>query len=149
MKQIRWFLSLLVVCGALLQGCTSAPSERQAELLIDQRIQEDAGGNIRLVSFSKTDGQMQDVSSEKVYTLDFSSKIEFMQDCMWGPVFGNRWQGRFLAIPGIATGIMSQFGNMDKQPGRKGQKVEVKGKIVFHKTERGWQGEIYNEGTVN
>lgn len=132
----------------LTAGLSGLPSESQAESLVTAKIRQESDGRISLVSFTKTDGQEREIMGTKVYLLNFTTQIEFNEDCMWGPVAGSSWQGQFLTVPGLARDTLSQLGNLDKSPGRKGRQATVKGMAVFEKTEQGWKGEIAREGSI-
>lgn len=128
---------------AQLPKSGTAPSAGDGEKLLRNKIQNEGKGNIKLVSFSKTNGQMREVSGTQVYKLEYEGEIEFLADCYWGPFeFGGTWSGNFHAVAGKRDAISAfhpQY--MGKQEVRKGQKTKVAGSVTFERTEKGWRGE--------
>jgi len=137
-------LSALVsslLSAVALSACGGPPSPSVGRAQVEERIQAQSNGLIRLVSFDKTNGIEQDMNGMKLYEMDWTGEIEFLGDCMWGG--GGPFGGgiSFNAVPGWPAGGLDAFNPryFGKQQARKGQRQKIGGKFVFQKTEQGWR----------
>lgn len=136
--------SLFVIAAAIaLVGCSDTPSESDARQKLESKIQQQSNGLIKLVSFQKTDGQMQEMMGMKAYEMSYAGEVEFLEDCLWSG--GNNlsgWDGSFYAQRGQAApqGGLQDFFNLSqgRKPAKKGDHFRFTGHIDFEKTERGW-----------
>ena len=76
-------LGMATVCAVLMAGCNSAPSPGDAEKVLSQQIESQSGGQIKLVSFKKTDGQKFVENAIQGYKMDYEAEIEFQSDGLW------------------------------------------------------------------
>lgn len=137
---IAAFYYLNQTTGFSLSG---KPSEASGRIALEARIAKQSQGNIRLVSFSKTNGRDGEIFGRKVYEMDYEAEIEFGQDGSWlkgDPMSGlgygftrERYGGNALAQ--FAASIDGAV------PVRSGDRQKVSGKLLFGKSERGWQTE--------
>jgi len=133
MKIARILAALLLI---LIPGCTSRlPSESDGRAALEQKIQQQSKGLIRLVSFRKTDGVEQVVMGMKAYQLTYTAEIELTDDCFWGDGGLLGWQGNFFAER--PTGGISQRVEYSKS-GRKGHQEQISATLTFQRTENGW-----------
>ncbi|MEK6676267.1 MAG: hypothetical protein AABZ47_11520 [Planctomycetota bacterium] len=136
----KHILSLLGgILAATFAGCSGQPAATAGEKLIRDKIQDQAEGRIKLVSFRKTNGQTREAFGMQEYVMEWEGEIEFLQDCRWGPfVYGTyTWSGDFHTD--ISTSRIGFGGRLDDA--RMGQKVRLTGSLTFRKTEKGWRGE--------
>jgi hypothetical protein len=59
------------------------PSSEDAQRIIQQKIQTESKGCMKLNSFKKTDGIERQVFGAKVYTLKYEAEIQFLEECKW------------------------------------------------------------------
>ncbi|HEX9871092.1 MAG TPA: hypothetical protein VGC99_21345 [Candidatus Tectomicrobia bacterium] len=59
------------------------PSPEDAQRIIQQKIQTESKGCMKLNSFKKTDGIERQVFGAKVYTLEYEAEIQFLEECKW------------------------------------------------------------------
>jgi len=111
------------------------PSESDGRAVLEQKIQQQSKGLIRLVSFRKTDGVARETMGMKLYDLMYSAEIELTNDCYWGDGGRLGWQGGFFAER--PTGGISQMVEYSKS-GKKGQREQVSATLGFERTENGW-----------
>src|ERR1039457_2533982 len=74
---------LFVSSAFIFAGCSSKPSEGDGKQAVQNQINQDAQGRIKLVEFHKTNGQMAEINAVKIYSLAFGAEIEFTEDCKW------------------------------------------------------------------
>jgi hypothetical protein len=132
---------LLAVSLFPLLGCSSGPSSSVAEEFLRERIKKESQERIKLVGFSKTNGQEAAPMGVPSYKLDYEAEIEFLDDCRWGTKsdFDGGWRGDFSVFPaeegpGFFGGLYAPF-----RPATKGSRTKVTGAVIFQKTEAGWR----------
>jgi len=134
---------LLIALAMLLAmtGCGGPPSASEGRKQLESRIQSESNGLIRLVSFDKTNGVQQDFNGMKLYEMDYSAEMEFLDNCMWGGGGLLGWDGSFQAVRGQPGTGLDAFNPIyyGKQKANKGQHQKVSGKFMFQKTEQGWR----------
>lgn len=134
-------LAIALLTALVISGCSGPPSPSDGRKQLEGQIQAQSNGLIRLVSFDKTNGLELDIMGRKLYEMEYTAEIEFLDDCMWsgGGLLG--WGGSFLAVrgerPGGTMGLGSAYIGM--QQVRKGQRQKVNSKFTFEKTEQGWR----------
>jgi hypothetical protein len=130
---------LAAIVLLLLLGCSSGPSSSAAEEFLREKINKESEGRIKLVSFSKTNGQEAAPMGIPSYKLDYEAEIEFLDDCRWGTASGSNWRGDFYVFPaeqgpGYFGGLYPPF-----RQATKGSRTKVLGSVIFQKTEAGWR----------
>lgn len=149
MNSINWKRTgsaIICVAGlcALLTGCSSSPSSGDGELAIQNRIDEQSQGRIKLAKFEKSNGAQGVMNGFKIYAMDFNAEIEFTEDCKWiTGRFGEQLSfqtSKPVAKPGSGFSWNS-FLDDTTNPGtpvRSGQRAKLTGVIRFVKKEKGW-----------
>lgn len=140
---MRARLLLLCVLSGALCGCSHKPSAADGRRKLENQIHQQSNGLVKLVSFEKTDGSMQEMMGMKTYAMSYAAEIEFVEDCLWSG--GNNltgWDGSFRAQRGQAPqdgGLMDVFyKTQGVKPAKKGERFKFTGSMDFEKTERGW-----------
>lgn len=127
----------------MLPGCSSSlPSGGDAEDFLEQKINSESKGSIELVDFEKINASEQAFFGTNYYVVEFSSIIEFKQDCRWITGHMGEFEG-FETRPvdnrkGGWAGWNAGFSN----PGanvKNGLRVQIVGNIYYEKTENGWR----------
>jgi hypothetical protein len=139
MKTIITLLALATLLFVV--GCSGPPSASDGRTALDQKIQRESNGLIRLVSFQKTDGVQQEVMGMKVYQMKYTATIEFTDNCYWGNGSGLiGWQGGFTADRPSGGGTLASLMDTSShyKAGMKGQQEQVSATLTFQKTENGW-----------
>jgi hypothetical protein len=134
---------LAVIFLLPLLACSSAPSSSAAEEFLREKINRESQGRIKLVSFTKTNGQESTPQGIPTYKLDYEAEIEFLDDCRWGTTqdfIG--WRGDFHVFPpeegpGFFAGLYPPF-----RKAAKGSRTKVTGSVMFQKTEAGWRAVV-------
>jgi len=131
-------LAPLSLAVALAIGCSSSasPSASDAQKVLETKIQDEAQGRIKLVSFQKTNGQTRQIEGVNVYHLEYQADIEFTANCKWVKSFDGSLSLRTTPPPANAL--------MDSDPGplmQAGQHQTVNGAVDFEKTENGWRAQ--------
>jgi hypothetical protein len=109
-------------------------------------LKEHGNGLIKLVRFTKTNGQAGEMMGVKVYEMDYEAEIEFLGDCQWGRKnvgFNDRvvtW-----AKPDDRRQRRDFWSKWAEaweggKPAKKGERAVVTGKLFFERTEKGWRG---------
>lgn len=126
------FSFVISICIILI-GCSTKPSDSEAQKLIEHFIQEESNGLIKLVNLTKT-GEGKGVN---FYVLNYEAEIEFIDDCYWE---------RGLAGEQTFKSRKEMLGFLLKESVKKGQRKRMTGTLHFEKTERGWRvqyGQFY------
>lgn len=136
----------------IAQQITSSQNENQpigvaenlAEKLLREKIQNESKGLIKLVKFSKTNGQEINILGMPLYKVEYDASIEFLDDCFWGNFYldfgeGYKWKGNFNTYNSRPPSIMGIPPPETHEAGEKGKRTEVKGDLILEKTEKGWR----------
>ncbi|MEY2571929.1 MAG: hypothetical protein QOJ87_142 [Verrucomicrobiota bacterium] len=134
---------LIILAALMLESCSDTPSPSDARQKLANQIQQQSNGLIKLVSFEKTDGVMQEMMGIKAYQMSYTAEVEFLDDCIW--TAGNNlvgWDGSFRAQrnQALSSGALNDFFNASQglKPAKKGEHFTFTGQMAFEKTERGW-----------
>ena len=118
------FASLLLSVGC---GGMSKPSENDAKTVLSHRSPPLQIGVARIKSFQKTNGQEQEMFGVKVYQLDYSAEVEWVE-----------------LTPQAAAAAYANNPSWKEPPGYVDKET---GSFHFSKTEKGWKcqedGQIY------
>lgn len=130
----RWVCLLFLF--AMLGGCSSAPSVSEGRKVFEQVLRKESRGLIKVVNFSKTNGQEGNVNGIKTYKMEFEAEIEFIDNCYWA---GNDF-GYYLLYVGMKREPDPlAFRHGYGRAGLKGQRAKVSGAFVLEKMEKGWR----------
>src|SRR5438270_10564011 len=89
---MRWLLDLAAAAVLFLfTSCSSSPTEDDARHILEQKIQDQSEGVIKLLSFHKTDGIERDIKGTKGYQIDYTAEVEFLENCAW--LGSGNWAG--------------------------------------------------------
>jgi hypothetical protein len=130
---------VFVGCGAR----SDTPSEPSVRAGFERELQEHGNGLIRLVRFTKTNGQAGEMMGVKFYQMEYEAEIEALGPCIWGQKtvgFSDRlvvW-ARPRAEDERASWAEAFEG---AKIGKKGERAVIKRRLRFEKTERGWRGQ--------
>jgi hypothetical protein len=133
MKIERFVKVMLVLIALILSGCGGPPSASEGRKVIEDKIQANSNKLIRLVSFDKTNGIDRSNGSTKLYQLDYTAVIEFLDKCNWNSV-------TFAASPYRAPdpNLIMDLPLPNWRVGNKGTYI-FKGELMFEMTEKGWR----------
>jgi hypothetical protein len=139
MKVTPVFLSLIAL--VTIAGCSGTPTESDAQQTVQQRIQSQSNGLIKLVSFRKTNGIAQEFGGMRAYHMEYTAEIEFIDDCMWSAGGMMGWQGNFSAKRGQSQSYSANFLDLSQgfRPAKKGERQSISGAFDYVKTENGWR----------
>ena len=149
-----FILQSCIVASILVSaGCSSRPSDDNGKQAIQERINKESQGRIRLNEFRKTNGVAGELAGMKVYKMEFEARIEFTSVCKWltgGPLITSIG---FATTPAIVGGnSLGQFLEDTVNAGQivaQGQEVIISGEIHFVKKENGWAPETHNLRQAN
>jgi hypothetical protein len=115
-------------CGA------SIPSNEQARKMVDATYANFKDPSVKIIDFTKQNGEMKEIEGQKVYTYHFLAAVEVPEGMAFrtaglggqlglskdpGPKDRNGWLGQFTPLP-------------------KGSIATRRGVITFRSTEKGW-----------
>jgi hypothetical protein len=148
----KLFLAWALISGFLMAGCSSSPSAGDAEQVLRQQIDSESNGQIKLVSFRKTDGQKQVVNGVQLYELDYEAEIEFETDGTWLSDIGGGQGISFKLLTGAdrPTTNLGQFGEMPYSPKdvHRGSRAKISGVMEGEKKESGWKLEVGSKYSI-
>lgn len=152
MKTLKFLaqVGMAIVCAVLMAGCNSSPSANDAGNVLRQKIDSESQGQIKLVSFKKTDGQLSVVNAVKIYELDYEAEIEFQTDGTWFK--GMQGMGFGFSTQQATAGSMAAFANQMVNGGinvHHGDRVKIAGVMLGDKKESGWVFEIGDSHLVS
>lgn len=131
-------LSLLLL--AVVSGCgSSAPAESDGQRAISDRIKgldpQSNFGQVTLVGFKKTNGQLQEVFGVKCYKMECQCEIEFNHDC--------NWRGDLASHDDDSAVRFFDRNAVPKYNVRAGERKKFDTIVTFQKTENGWRADKY------
>ena len=132
MKNKTILTSFAVIVIALLAGC-SGPSTDDAQKTLSQYVQSESGGQMKLSSFKKTDGQKGESWGVEFYRLSYEADITFTVDGYWAGPTQNGLPFMFSKTEVNRLGV-SQV--------HSGDHFRVAGVVVSQKSERGWSYKV-------
>ena len=129
-----------IFAALFVAGCGVPLSQSTGQKMLENQIQNQSNGKIKLLSFSKTNGKGDDA----YYQVEYEAEIEFLANGAWesgggmssSPTFGFSTQqlggGATAQLLGAVVGAQNVS---------QGQRTKVKGVLRFEKTEKGWRGQ--------
>lgn len=111
---------------------SSKPSEADMKRRIEERININSRGFIRLIGFQKKDGMDREIAGMKTYNMEWVAVLEFTGDCVW-----NKNSFEAAPPPEGTNGIL--FASSGYQPVKKGQRINLSGETTMKRTENGWR----------
>ncbi|HRQ90989.1 MAG TPA: DUF4339 domain-containing protein [Bacteroidia bacterium] len=114
------------------------PSAALAEEQFKARVQKESDRRMSVVSFRKTNGARGELFGAKIYLLEYEAEIVFLEDCYWY----RGWSGK--DFPGTTETVEWVNKNWalrsltPKESKEKGDRVRIRGDMVYEKTEKGW-----------
>ena len=140
-KVLHW---VLVVTVFVFAGCSATPSADDAQRIIQEQINKESQGRIKLVSFQKTNAQEGELHGVKLYNIEYQIEIEFTENCKW--VMGHEAMlggpPQFRTSKPKSQGFWDEWTDNLNNPGKlvkKGHKERISGSLTFEKTEKGWR----------
>lgn len=132
--------TILISCGL------TDDKESKSRNYLEQKVNSDSEGTLKLGSFNKTNGYEQNIMGIEIYVLEWQAEISAQQDI---------WKGS-EGISGY--GYWSDFRTMTEEPRQwmmstpakqfnKGTIVQYTGKCALQKTEQGWRVKELTIGT--
>ena len=147
----RLLILMVFAATLIVSACgTQIPSASDAEQEIREQISRESEGRINLLGFQKTDGQEREVLGRKMYVLEFSAKIKYIEACRadFG-YFGTFNSFKTQKIPKKENCRGADFDclnrkidqNMFSLKGKvkKNQIINIHGSSTYEKKESGWK----------
>ena len=141
--------STLVVGLLFLSGCASStPSSSEAEKIVDQYVFGASDERVKVVGFTKIDGQKIEIQGRSVYILEFRAEAQVTEDCWAYEKFSVH--NRFFSSVRFRTEktrpkklspmqILMSGGDTGTMVSKlKGEKTPIYGEVTFEKKESGW-----------
>lgn len=134
------FLILLIFL-VIISGCSTKPSDKDGRQVLENLLEEQTKGKVKLVDFKKLNAEEGELMGVKLYGIEFEAEVEFLEECYY------RVREEFLdgITPGIVIdkpmrfgwGEVNMFGLKKAHPS---MREKLSGKLLFEKTEKGWKG---------
>ncbi|MFM9904876.1 MAG: hypothetical protein ACKVQJ_09940 [Pyrinomonadaceae bacterium] len=134
MKIDRLAKATLFLIPLILSACGGPPSASDGRKLIEDKIQAGSGKFLKLISFDKTNGIDRSNGGTKLYELDYTAEIEFLDNCNWNSV-------TFAAGPYRAPdpNVIMDLPEPNWNVAKKGTRTKLTGKLMYEMTEKGWR----------
>jgi hypothetical protein len=135
-----FYLTLLV--AACICGCSAPEDETAAEAALRHEIDGQSQGNMKLVSFTKTNGQSMSAGGMEIRQIDYAAEIEFEQSGTWR---SGGWPGRLVYY--FTTEIHTPQSSLDAMASAIDSPIivhaqgraQIQGKMAGTKKDNGWQ----------
>jgi hypothetical protein len=130
---------LILISGAL--SCSLFDGKPQlAKKNLEERINRESQGTMKLLSLEQTDGMERDLMLYKSYSMDFKAKIEIQQDCYKYYIsFSEHLFDNFQVNLEKVNDPMTNFFGVEEVDFKKGDQYELIGKANFEKRDKGWE----------
>lgn len=138
-------LLVAVLLPAAMSDCSaqSRPSERAGRAAVEQEVTNRSGGYLRLVSFSKTNGQSQVTEGVRTYSMEYQAVAEFVREgCFAGAFAASQFRphhDEFHQVIGNCCVIHLGPDCDEAHHTGAGARVTAEGRVEFEVTERGWR----------
>jgi predicted LPLAT superfamily acyltransferase len=131
---------MFIGCSSRTQAADK-PTENQGANAMDAKIREESKGLLRLVKFTKTNGQKANVNGIDMYTMECTVETIAIQDCVMTEFPKVGWEGNFKAIkeqesPPDELDYLRPIKRLAKDA-----KMTFTTSLDFELTERGWRTE--------
>lgn len=143
------FISMTSDCYAWDFNFSSKPSLEVSRQRVQNLINRNAKGYIKLVGFRKKNGIEHELSGYKAYTMLWVADLEFREDCIWNetsfsaaPMSKGKWSkpqvvnGVYFEAFSVTDWIYSEF---ETKWAKKGATASVSESYVYIKTDNGWE----------
>jgi hypothetical protein len=147
MKPI-YFTLILAACVC---GCSAPEENTAAEAALRQEIESQSKGYIKLVSFTKMDGQSINTGGLKMRQIEYTAEIEFEHRGTW---LSGGWPGRLvyhftMEVQKSQTATMALLSSIDAPIiVSAGGHAQIKGTMDGTKKDSGWQFETSESSLV-
>lgn len=132
----KYNLITVLLCF-VFYGCSSDPGASEGKRILENQINSQSNGYIKLLNFEKTNGIKLNASGRDVYELEYSALLEFQKE---GWKTSQPFGGFFSDFIVHATKPEGWDAVLSKSKHyNKGHKVNLTGKMTFEKTENGWR----------
>jgi hypothetical protein len=142
MRLLHYQLAFALIPLFMISGCSPSPTPSEGRRVIEDRIANESQGRIALFDFQKDNGMQGEINGFKIYKLEFTANIEFVQDCKWlSGTLGVPMSFRTVQRPAQNQNNWGSFLNNATEPGQlenKGDRVQLSGVLTFVKKEKGW-----------
>lgn len=142
-KAVKMFL-YVIVAMSFFTGCSPEPSADDGQKFIEDwlNLPVFSGGQLKLVTFTKTNGQKGHIQNAQgvlvqSYSLEYIGEIEAVHRCaLINPALLPKYDGKVYAV----SESDADFNSFTNSILSIGQRFTISGTIVFEKTEKGWKG---------
>ena len=130
--QGKWIILIIILLPFL--GCSSKPSES-----VGRSVLENAYKNIvKIISLEKTNAQEGNAFGVPVYEMAYEATVEYISNAC--EIGSGRALAGGLGYISLISDNPSPFECITGKIHRRGERETIKGKLIFQKTEKGWQG---------
>ena len=143
----KYFLSVACFAGLILMNSCSMTDDRESKAneYLQQKINSESKGALKLDNFQKTNGYDQDIMGMKIYVLEWTADVSTIQECWkYGNLVEGYW-GNFSVWTQSPSGWEAQA-SLHKHFGE-GANIRLTGDSKLQKTEQGWRVEAISVKT--
>ncbi len=130
---------MTILLTVVIQSCSLDNKPELAKNELENRINNQSNGMIKLLSLEKTDGKENNFMGYKSYEMDFKVTIEYQKDCYKSIGVGNWLYTDFVTEETKPTDPWSYVLGAQVVYLPKGKKVEIYGVAGYEQKESGWQ----------
>jgi hypothetical protein len=136
-------VSLIVLAGLLFSACgADRPDDDSARKAVQAQISGPLADKLRLQAFRKTDGQARELMGVRIYSLEYSATLEFLDDILY-EVSGNAIKASPVGPTlndnrGFSWDAWFNTAVAGRKPGFLGDRLNLVGTVTFEKKESGW-----------
>jgi len=139
MKYINSFL--LIISIVLFSACTvGKPNENDAKEVLEKSLSKYGA---EVLSFTKLNGKEYKILGQDVYELKFSANVIYPKGANTQCLKKNR--GSFGSMSWANSSTNCGMFNDNIRIKNIGEKENIKGVVLFEKTDKGWVGKAYEK----
>lgn len=132
---------ITVVITLPFYSCSSDTRVSQARERLEQQVQKESKGLIKIKNLVKVNGQESNLLGSKVYEMDFKVIVEYQDDCYKNVnTWGGLWNNYFTVVkdPRQERNFYNAYSTASYQEYKKGTKEELTGVAYYLMKEKGW-----------
>ncbi|HTE01928.1 MAG TPA: hypothetical protein VK668_21715 [Mucilaginibacter sp.] len=132
---------IMVITTLTFPSCSSDTRVSQAREKLEEQVQKESKGLIKLKNLVKVNGKESSLLGAKIYEMDFKVTVEYQDDCYKNTdSWGGLWNNYFTVVkdPQQERSFYNAYSPANYKQYKKGTKEEITGIAFYEMKEKGW-----------
>jgi hypothetical protein len=132
---------IMVITTLTFTSCSSDTRVSQAREKLEEQVQKESKGLIKLKNLVKVNGKESSLLGAKIYEMDFKITVEYLEDCYKNTdSWGGLWTNYFTVVkdPQQQRSFYNAYSPANYKQYKKGTKEEITGIAFYEMKEKGW-----------